>query len=179
MLVLADTDGLGVNLHQLGQRVLQAARNRHRATQAHIQLGKLRRRKRRRRIHRRACFAHHDFGDFLFGLVCRHQLDDLGGKFVGLAAGGAVAYRNQLHAVLHHQARQRRQRALPVIARLMRIHRLGCQQLAGGIDHRHLATRAYAGIKPHHRLRPGGRGQQQLMQIASEDFNRFGLGRFA
>ncbi len=32
VLVLADTDGLGFDLHQFGQRVLQAAGDRHRPT---------------------------------------------------------------------------------------------------------------------------------------------------
>jgi hypothetical protein len=39
VLVLAHTDALGVDLHQLGQRVLQPARDAHRAAQAHVQIG--------------------------------------------------------------------------------------------------------------------------------------------
>ena len=39
VLVLAHADGLGVDLHQLGQRVLQAPRNAGRATQADVHVG--------------------------------------------------------------------------------------------------------------------------------------------
>ena len=39
VLVLADANGLGFNLHQFGERVLQPARDRHRAAQAHVQVG--------------------------------------------------------------------------------------------------------------------------------------------
>ena len=41
MLVLADADALRVDLDQLGQRVLQAAGDRHRAAQAHVEIGQL------------------------------------------------------------------------------------------------------------------------------------------
>jgi hypothetical protein len=39
VLVLADADRLRVDLDQLGERILQAARDRHRAAQAHVELG--------------------------------------------------------------------------------------------------------------------------------------------
>ncbi len=42
MLVLAHADGLGVDLHQLRQRILQAPRDRHRAAQRHVEVRELR-----------------------------------------------------------------------------------------------------------------------------------------
>ena len=48
VLVLADADRLGVDLHQLGQRVLQPAGDRHRAPQRDVEVGQLLRRRRPR-----------------------------------------------------------------------------------------------------------------------------------
>ena len=63
MLVLADADALRVDLHQLGQRVLQAAGDRHRAAQAHVQIGQLVGRELGGRVDRRPRLADHDFLD--------------------------------------------------------------------------------------------------------------------
>ena len=60
VLVLADADRLRIDLHQLGQRILQPARDRHRAAQGHVEAGQLLRRIGRGRIDRRAGLRHHD-----------------------------------------------------------------------------------------------------------------------
>ena len=60
VLVLADADALRVDLHQLGQRVLQPARDADRAAQAHVQLGQLLARELAGRIDRRAGLADDD-----------------------------------------------------------------------------------------------------------------------
>ena len=60
VLVLADADRLRIDLHQFGQRILQPARDRHRAAQGHVEAGQLLRRIGRGRIDRRAGFRHHD-----------------------------------------------------------------------------------------------------------------------
>ena len=62
--------------------------------------------------------------------------------------------------MLHRHSRQRRQRSLPVVARLVRIDGGGFQQLTGGIDDRDFAAGAYAGVDAKHRLGAGGRRQQ-------------------
>ncbi len=62
VLVLADADRLRVDLHQLGQRVLQPAGDGHRAAQRHVQLGQLGRGVGRRRVHRGAGLADHHRG---------------------------------------------------------------------------------------------------------------------
>ena len=64
VLILADADRLGIDLHQLGQRILQAPGDGHGAAQAHVQLGKFGGGECRRRIDRGAGFADDDFVHF-------------------------------------------------------------------------------------------------------------------
>ena len=59
VLVLTHTDALGVDLHQLGQRILQAPRNADCTAQAHVQLGQLLAGKLTGRIDRGASLADH------------------------------------------------------------------------------------------------------------------------
>ena len=179
VLILADADRLGIYFYQLGERILQAPGDGHGAAQAHVQLGKFSGGKCRRRIDRGAGFADDDFVQLPFRHLRRDQLDHLGGELVGLAARGAVADGDQLDAMLHRHSRQRRQRSLPVVARLVRINGGDFQQLTRGIDDRDFAAGAYAGVDAKHRFGAGGRRQQQLVQIAAKYFNRLGFRRFA
>ena len=39
VLILADADGLGLDAHELGERILQPARDRDRAAQRHVEIG--------------------------------------------------------------------------------------------------------------------------------------------
>ena len=109
----------------------------------------------------------------------RMPRDQIAGELVGLARRGAVADRDQLHAVPRAERGQRAQRALPVVARLVRIDRRGVEQLAGAVDDRHLDAGAEPGIEPHRHALAGGRGEQQIVQVAAEDADRFGLGLLA
>ena len=60
VLVLADADRLRIDLHQLGQRILQAPPDRHRAAHRDVLVGKLLARHLRRRVDRRARLVDHD-----------------------------------------------------------------------------------------------------------------------
>ncbi len=160
VLILTDTDCFRLDLHQFGQRILQAASDRHRTPQTHIQFGKLRRRKSRSRIDRGPGFTDDNLGQLLLRLLRRNQLHQFRGQLIGLPAGGAVADRDELHAMLDHQSPQGCQRLLPLIARLVRIDRSRFQQFACGIDDRHLATGTESRIETQHGLRTGGRRQQ-------------------
>ena len=177
VLVLADADGLRIDLDQFGQRILQTPRNTGRAAQADIDVGHFLRRQFAGRVDRCAGLADHHLVDGKgrgTGLLrhLRQQLDQVGRQLVGLAAGGAVADRDQVHAMLDAQLAQGMERALPVLARLVRKHRGGFDQLAGRIDHRHLDAGANARVQPHHHARPGRRGQQQVAQVVGEDLDR-------
>ncbi|SLC90831.1 Uncharacterised protein [Mycobacteroides abscessus subsp. massiliense] len=84
VLVLTDTDGLGFDLHQLGQRVLQTPRDRDRASQGHIEVGKLVCGIGRGRVDRRAGLADHRLGG-CFGA----RVLDIGDEFCCQCVGFA------------------------------------------------------------------------------------------
>src|SRR5690606_40501332 len=92
VLVLADADGLGIDLHQLGQRVLQAAGDGHGTAQRHVQVGEFAGGQFGSRVHRGAGLADHDLGE----LQARQLPDQLAGQLVGFAAGGTVADGDQV-----------------------------------------------------------------------------------
>ncbi len=183
VLVLAHANALGIDLHQLGQRVLQAAGNRGRAAQAHVHIGHFLRSVFTGGVHRGARLAHHHFVDLDLrrtGLVSHlgQKLDQVRSQLVGLAAGGAVADGNQVHAVFGAQLAQGVQRALPVFAGLVGEHGGGFHQFAGGIDHRYFYTGANAGVQAHHHAGAGGGGQQQVAQVVSKHLDGDLLGVF-
>ena len=97
------------------------------------------------------------------------SLDQLRGQRLGLAAGGAVADRDDADLVELHQTRQHLARLGCVVLRRMRVDRHRVQQLAGGIDRRHLAAGAKAGIDAHHRPLAQRRLEQQVAQVRRED----------
>ncbi len=90
MLVLAHAHGLGVDFNQFGQRVLQAARNGHRAAQVDIILRELLRRQLGRRIHRSTGFTD-DHILQVQPLFLGQFTDYGGGKLLGFMPGGAIA----------------------------------------------------------------------------------------
>ncbi len=175
MLILADADALGVDLHQFGQRVLHPAGDGHRAAQAHVQIGKLAAGQTAGRIHRGAGLAHRELGQA--GLVGVAQ--QFGGEQIGFAAGGAVANGDELHAVALHQRRQGGECALHVAPRLEGVNRGGIEQFSGSVDHGDFHPGTNAGVESHDHLRPGRGGQQQIAQIGTEYIDGHRLGLFA
>src|SRR5207253_7312711 len=87
VLILTDTDGLRIDLHQLGERILETAGNGHRAAQADVDIGKLTRGELGSRVHGRTRLGNHDLRQFELGML----LDQLAGEFVRFAGGGPVA----------------------------------------------------------------------------------------
>jgi hypothetical protein len=175
MLVLADANGLGIDLDQFGQRVLQAAGDGDRAAQAHVQIRELLRGQLRGRIHRGAGLGDDDLGHVQLGA----QLDQVGGELVGFAAGGAVADGDQRHIVLLAHLRQRMQAAVPVAAGLVGIDHAGVEELAGLVHHRHLDAGAQAGVEAQGGAGAGGGGEEQILEVAPEDADGFFLGLLA
>ena len=80
VLVLADADRLGLDAHELGERILQPARNRDRAAQRHVEIGELLRGERRCRVDRGPGLGHDD----LRQRQRRMLLDQIAGERVGL-----------------------------------------------------------------------------------------------
>ena len=81
--------------------------------------------------------------------------------------------------MLGDQFRQLGLRTAQIVARLEWIDRGGFEQLAGAVDHCHLHAGADAGIQPHRHARAGGRGEQQVLQVAGEYRDGFLLGTLA
>ena len=175
VLVLADADRLRLDLDQLGQRILQPARDRDGTAQRHVEIRELGRGRLRGGIDRRAGLA----DDHLDRLRRRHVGQHVGDQLLRLAAAGAVADGDQLDLVLADQAGELGLRAAHVVLRRERIDGRRRQQLAGAVDDGDLDAGADAGIEPHRRARAGGRGQQQVLQIAGKDLDRLLLGPLA
>ncbi len=175
MLILPDADRLGIDLDQLGQRILQAARDRDGATHGDVQIGEFLRRRFRGGIDRRARFRHHDAGQFQLGMFG----DDVRHEFVGLARPGAIADRHQLDRKFTGQRGDFQHRACPIVARHMGIDDAGMHHLAGAVDHRQLDAGAQPRIEAQSRPHARRRSQQEAGHIAAEHSDRLRLRRFA
>ena len=169
VLVLADADRFRLDLDQLGQWILQASRDRHRAAQRDIEARELCRCRGRSGIDRSTRFAD-DHLERLRPGTCR---------LLGLAAAGAVADRDQFHFVLADEGSKFRLRAAHIVPRRKWINRRRRHQLAGAVDDRHLDAGADTRVETHRRPRAGGSCQQQVLQIAGENMDRLFLGPLA
>ena len=77
------------------------------------------------------------------------------------------------------QRGQRRDRAVPVAARLVGVDRRGVDEFAGAVDDRHLDAGTQARVEAHRRARSGRCRQQQILQVVAEDADRLLFGAFA
>ena len=179
MLVLAHADALGIDLHQLGQRVLQPPRDAHGAAQADVQVRQFFARKFAGAVDRSAGFADHHLVQLDVGRERRDALDEITRQLIRLPAGRAVADGDQVHTMRGDQPAQRVQRTFPVLARLVRVDSVGVQHLAGVTDHRHFHPRANARVQTHHHALARGRRQQQVAQVVGKDLDGHGFGFFA
>ena len=96
VLVLADADGFRVDLDEFRQRVLQAARNRYRATQGDVEIWEFLCSEFGGGINRGARLGHHHLCEF----EVRHFLHEIAGELVGLAACRSVADGDDIDLVL-------------------------------------------------------------------------------
>ncbi|PSK61818.1 hypothetical protein B0E53_06285 [Micromonospora sp. MH33] len=173
VLVLPDADRARIDLHELGQRVLEAAGDGDRAAQRDVQPGQLLGGVRGGGVDRRAGLGDHHLGQLQLGV----PLDQVTGELVGLPAGRAVADGDQLDAVRRGQGGQRVHGGVPLPARLVRVDRVGGDDLAGGVDHGHLHAGAQSRVEAHGGAGAGRRGQQQVAQVGGEDPHGLLLGR--
>ncbi|EPH45800.1 hypothetical protein STRAU_1161 [Streptomyces aurantiacus JA 4570] len=171
VLVLTHADGLRVDLHQLGERILQAPGDRHRAAQRHIELRQLLRGERRRRIHRGAGLGHHHLGE----LQLRVLGDEFTGELVGLAGRGAVADGDQVDVVLLGEPREGGQGLVPLVRRDVRVDGVRRHDLAGGVHDGDLHARTETGVEAQRRARARRGGEQQVAQVRREHPHRLVL----
>ena len=166
VLVLPHADGLGVNLHQLRQRVLEPPGDRHGGPQVHVVLGELLRRQGAGGVHAGPGLGHDHVADMGPGLV--HLMDQLHRHLLRLPAGGAVADGDVLHAVLPDQLCQRRDGLLLLPLAVGGIDHSGVQHLAGAVHHRHLAAHPVSRVQAHGDLALHRRLHQQGFQVQGE-----------
>ena len=175
MLILPHADGLGVDLDQLGQRVLHAAGDADRAAERHIKLRELLRRQLAGRVHGRARLADDHIGRALWQLGQKR-----GDELLGLARGGAVADGDGRDPEAPAQVDD-----VPAGARLGGLlprqgemaHARG-EHLAVFIHHGQLAARAEAGVHAQRDAALDRRGHEQLVQVFAEHLNGAGAGAF-
>ena len=145
VLVLAYADGLGRNLDELCQRVLQAAAQAHGATYGDIQVGILLACELGGGVHR--CAGLVDDGVSQPRSLLGDELRD---DFLGLAAGGAVADDDGVDAVLLDEASELALGAGDVVARLGGVDHAVVEQLAGLVHDGGFAAGAVARIEREH-----------------------------
>ena len=166
MLVLPHADGLGLDLHQLRQGILEAAGDGHGGAEVHVILGKFLRRQLAGAVYAGPGLAHHHVAHpgAAAEEIHRHLL-----RFPG---GGAVADGDMLHPVPGDQGGQGIDAGGPLLFPVGGVDHGGIQHLAGGIHHRHLAAHAVARVQAHGHL-PLHRGRhEQGFQIQCEVMDR-------
>ena len=166
VLVLADADALGIDLHQLRQRILQPPGDGDGAADRHVQIREL--------------LAGHVAGavDAGAGLAHHHDrhLAEAGGlqrlahEALRLAAGGAVADRDGADAALLDQGGQHRRGAGLARGRL-EVHHARAHVGARAVDDGQLASGAQARIDAEHRLGAERRREQELPDVLGEDLD--------
>ena len=171
VLVLAHADGLGRNLDELRQRVLQAAAQAHGAAHGDVQVGIFLAGELGGGVHR--CAGLVDDGVAQPGRLLGNEPRD---DFLGLAAGGAVADDDGVDAVLLDEAGELTLGAGDVVARLGGVDHAVVEQLAGLVHDGDLAAGAVARIEREHAGTAHGACREQALEILGKDVDGFGLG---
>ena len=172
VLVLPDADRLRIDLHELGQRVLQATTDGDRAAHGDVFVRQLFARDLRRRVHRRARLVHHDDDRAVQALL----LGERSQERLGLARRGAVADRDGLDAVTLAQRLHRVRSLVDALVRLGREDDGVLEQRALGGERRQLAAGAEAGVDREHTLAAERRCQQQVAQVLGEHADGLAIG---
>ena len=163
VLVLPYADGLGIDLDQFCQRILQAARNGCCAALSHIKLRKLFRRQFASRIYGCSRFIHDHIGNRtlqFFDETYDHLL-----RFTGCRA---VAQRDQIHVVFVDQFLQFRLGFRYFILRCGRIDHFGIQYLTRRIHDGQFTSGTERRVPAKYDFAADGLLHQQLLQIAPE-----------
>ena len=174
VLVLADTDGLRVDLHQFGQRILEPAGDGHRTTQRDVHVGELLGGELGGGVDRGTGLGDDDGGRTLTG-GRGDLLRDLAGQLLGLPGRGAVAHGHEVDAVLRADPGEDVDGLVPPVLRLVRVDDDRVEDLAGRVDGRTLHTVVVPGVQAQGRTLTGGRGEQQVTQVTGEDIDRPGV----
>ncbi len=158
VLVLADPDALRIDLDQLGERVLQPARDADRAAHGEIQLRELLTGNVARRVDTRTRLAHRHTERPVLGQPLGGQ--QLAHEALGLAPVRTVADSNRARPMLAAKGSQSTSRAFERRLALDQIDDRMLEQLPGLVDHRDLAAGALPRVDAEDRLGAERRRQQ-------------------
>ena len=162
MLVLPDADALRLDLHELGERVLQAPRDGYRGAERNIVIRKFLRAELGRRIDARPRLVYDHVGHA--GKVADH----IGDKYLRLLGCRSVADGDGGNAVAaDHGGESFARLVLPVVRR-RGVHNAGFQHLARLVHDGDLTAGAVCRVKAHRDAVPERRLHQQRLEILSE-----------
>src|SRR6266851_9150941 len=166
MLVQAYADGFRVDLHQFGQGILQAPRDRDSPALCSIKIGEFCTRGLGSRIDRSTSLVDDDVAKlpaaaFLLLELANQARDQL----LGFTRSSTIAYDDDVNVMLCEQPAQYLLRFFG----LVEVHGIRCDVFAGFIDDGQLAACAVARVNAQYFAAAQGRLQQQVTQIRSED----------
>ncbi len=167
MLVLSDTDGLRINLHELCQRVLQTTCDRCRTTLSHIKVRELFRCQLTCRVHGSTCFIY-DY--VLYRSV--QLMQELYDYLLRLTGRGTVTNGNQSNIVLLNQTGQDTLCFIHTELRCGRVNYHGIQYFTGRVNNCQLTAGTECGVPAEYGLSHDGRLHQKLVQVLTEHLNR-------
>ena len=164
MLILTDTDGFGVDLHQFRQGVLNTSADGNGTAEGNIIFWEFLRPQLGCRINGCPRFIGNDILYFTFCFLqhfCHKQF--------GFPGGRAVADGNEVNAVFLDEAQQLLFRFSGFILGWRGVNHGRFQRFACGIDDSNFAACAIGRVKGQHHLAADGRLQKELLQIFTED----------
>src|SRR5579872_2295504 len=171
MLILADADGLWVQLDQLGQWILQAARDGDGSADGEIQIGELLPCDLGGGIDGGARLAHHHAEDRRQAFLLQEVPDE----GVSFARSGAVTDRDGPDIVFLDQGFQRTFRAGDIVLGRERVNHIVTEKLAGVINDGDLAAGADARVESEYGELARRWGEQQVLEIFAENLDGIGV----
>ena len=171
MLILSDTDRLWVDLNELCQRILHAARDGDCAANRHIVVRQLFLGECGGGVDRCACFVR----DEIVHVLPLIRADQCRNELLRLIGCRAVADGDERDAVFCHEPLHCLCGCRARAVALCHLNDAARADVARRVDDRHLASRAVARVKPEHRMTCKRRLQEQLAQIMSKDADRLFL----
>ena len=162
MLILPHSDALGIDLHQLSQRVHQSSADRNRSTHRHILIRKLLTGNLRGGIDRGSILTYHID---IYRMLKIYLVQPL----TGFPACRSVAYRHGLYLILAHHTLHGSSGLHTLAAGRMRIDDLMMHKIALGVKTCSLASIGKAWVDSHDTLLSKRSCQEQLTQVLCKD----------
>ena len=165
MLILAYTNGFGVDLYQLSQRILYSSGNGSCTSLSHIKVREFLCGKLTCRIYRSTCLV----GDHILYLLLWNLLEHIYDHLLRFTAGSSITYRNQGNPIFidHFLYRVLGSTDLLLCGRRCRIYHCGIQNLSGCIYNSQLAACTECRVPAQHNFPCNWRLHEKLLQIFS------------